>query len=164
VVEIMEDTMIRWLLAGIFTLALTGAPPEPADCVACHDQVDLEKFRTRTHGVLACTNCHVTIKSVPHAEKLPPVQCIRCHAHENQDYERSVHGVAQQKGKKHAATCRSCHGPAHEIVAKSNPASQVARRNMQATCGKCHSPEHLAKLSTHLSSRASRMDVHPFPK
>ena len=155
---------MRILLAGLFSLALAGAPPDAADCVACHDQVDLESFRKRTHGGLACTHCHVAIKEIPHPEKLPAVQCSRCHRHETQDYARSVHGVARLKGKSHAATCNSCHGPAHQIVAKSNPASKVARKNMNATCGKCHSKEHLAKLSTHLSSRASRMDVQPFPK
>lgn len=155
---------MRILLAGLFSLALAGAPPDATDCVACHDQVDLEKFRKRTHGGLQCVNCHVTITAIPHPEKLPAVHCVRCHDHENRDYERSVHGVAQLKGKKHAATCRSCHGPAHEIVPKSDPASKVARKNMNATCGKCHSKEHLARLSTHLSSRASRMDVQPFPK
>lgn len=155
---------MKFLLAGMITLALTGAPPDATDCVACHDQVNLEAFRKRTHGGLQCVDCHVTIKAIPHAEKLPGVHCIRCHDHENQDYERSVHGVAQLKGKKHAATCRSCHGPAHEIVPKSNPASKVARKNMNATCGKCHTREHLARLTTHMPSRASRMDVQPFPK
>ncbi len=155
---------MRLLLAGMFALALAAAPPQASDCVECHDKVDLEAFRKRTHGGLACTQCHVTIKEIPHPEKLAPVQCVRCHSHESQDYEKSVHGVARLKGKKHAATCNACHGPAHEIVPRSNPASQVARKNMDATCGKCHTREHLAKLSTHLSSRASRMDVQPLPK
>jgi len=152
------------LFAGSLAVCLAAAPPQAGECVECHDKVDLQAFRKLTHGGLACTQCHVTIKEIPHPEKLAPVQCVRCHSHESQDYEKSVHGVAQLKGKKHAATCRSCHGPAHAIVPRSNPASMVARRNMQATCGKCHSAEHLAKLSTHLSSRASRMDVQPFPK
>ncbi len=155
---------MRLLLAALFALALAGAPPDAADCVACHDRIDLGKFRTRSHGGLACTQCHVTIRELPHPEKLAAVQCVRCHGHENLDYERSVHGIARLKGNAHAATCRSCHGRAHDIVPRSDPASQVAKRNMNATCGKCHTKEHLARLSTHLSSRASRMDVQPFPK
>jgi hypothetical protein len=155
---------MRVLLAGCFALALTAAPPDAADCVACHDQVNLETFRTRAHGGLACIRCHTAITQLPHPEKLPAVKCSRCHAHEAKDYAGSVHGLARLKGKEHAATCSSCHGVAHEIVTKSGPASKVARKNMTATCGKCHAADHLAKLSTHIPHRASRMDVHPMKK
>ncbi len=145
-------------------LALAAAPPPQAkDCVACHDQVDLEAFRPRAHGGLACVQCHTAITELPHPEKLPPVKCARCHAHEAKDYANSVHGLARMKGKDHAATCASCHGKAHEIVTKSDPASKVARKNMDATCGKCHDGAFLDKLNTRLPHRASRMDLKKMP-
>jgi len=150
---------MRWLLASCFVLCLSAAPPDAKECVQCHDTVDLEKFRHRSHGGLACVQCHSDIKALPHEEKLAPVRCERCHSHEGMDYALSVHGVAKQKGKEHAPTCSNCHGPAHEIVTKSNPASRVARKNMDATCGKCHPAEFLAKLSTKLSRRTSRMGL-----
>jgi hypothetical protein len=152
---------MRLLLAGCFALALSAAPPDAADCVACHDQVNLDKFRKLTHGGLACIKCHTAIKELPHPEKLPPVQCVRCHDHQGQDYAKSVHGVARMQGKDHAATCSSCHGKAHDIVAKSNPASRVAKVNMDATCGKCHTKEHLNRLTTQLVKRKGRMNLEP---
>ncbi|MBK7293751.1 MAG: hypothetical protein IPI84_08235, partial [Holophagaceae bacterium] len=42
---------MRLLLAGCFALGLAAAPPpDPTECVARHDTIDLAKFRTRTHG------------------------------------------------------------------------------------------------------------------
>jgi hypothetical protein len=155
---------MRLLLAGCFALALSAAPPPDAkDCVACHDTIDLDKFRTRTHGKLTCITCHTAITTLPHAEKLPPPQCVRCHDHEGQDYASSVHGVARKQGKDHAPTCMTCHGHAHDVVSRNHPESRVARRNMDATCGKCHEPAFLKKLSTRLPRRASRMDLKKMP-
>lgn len=58
----------------------------------------------------------------------------------------------------------TCHGHAHDVLPKSDPASQVARKNMDATCGKCHDQAFLAKLSTRLPHRASRMDPKKMPE
>lgn len=155
---------MRMLLAGCMALSLSAAPPDAKECVACHDTVNLEVFRTRTHGGLTCVTCHTAITSLPHAEKLPPPQCVRCHDHEGQDYANSVHGVAMKQGKEHAPTCMTCHGHAHDVLPKNNPASKVARKNMAETCGKCHDQAFLAKLSTRLPHRASRMDLKKMPE
>jgi hypothetical protein len=154
---------MRLLLLGCFALALSAAPPDPKECVACHDTLDLDKFRTRTHGKLGCVTCHSAITKLPHAEKLPPPQCVRCHDHEGQDYATSVHGVARKQGKEHAPSCTTCHGHAHEVVSKGNPASRVARKNLDATCGACHDKDFLKQLSTRLPRRASRMDLQRLP-
>lgn len=162
---------MRLLLACCYALALSvapivtlsAAPPDATECVACHDNVNLETFRTRTHGGLTCVACHTAIKALPHAEKLPPPQCVRCHKHEGQDFANSVHGLARKLGKEHVPTCTTCHGHAHEVLPKENPASKVARANMDATCGKCHDQAFLNKLSTRLSKRASRMDLQKMP-
>ena len=155
---------MRLLLAGCFALALAAAPPPDAkDCVACHDTIDLAAFRGRTHGGLTCVTCHTAITQLPHPDKMPAPQCIRCHDHEGQDYANSVHGVARKQGNDHAPTCVTCHGHAHEVVPKGNPASKVAKKNMDATCGKCHDQAFLTKLSTRIPSRASRMDLKKMP-
>ena len=58
---------MRLLLAGCFALGLAAAPPpDPTECVACLDTIDLAKFRTRTHGKLGCVTCHTAITSLPH--------------------------------------------------------------------------------------------------
>ena len=155
---------MRLLLAGCLALTLFATPPpDPTECVACHDTINLEQFRKRTHGKLNCVVCHAAITRLPHADKLPPPQCIRCHDHEGQDYASSIHGVARKQGKDHAPTCITCHGHAHQVVPRSNPASKVAWQNMEPTCGKCHEQGFLKKLSTRLPRRASRMDLQKMP-
>lgn len=155
---------MRWMLACCFALTLAAAPPAAQDCVACHDTVDLEKFSKHSHGGVRCTYCHTAITALPHPEKLPAVQCARCHDHEVQDYATSVHGVARKQGKEHAPTCSTCHGKVHDIVGKRSPASKVAKKNMESTCGSCHEPGFLAKLTTHLPRRASKMGVQKLKK
>jgi hypothetical protein len=153
--------MRRLALAGCFAFALAAAPPDAKDCVACHDQIDLEKRRAFSHGGLACIQCHTAITVLPHAEKLPSVKCGRCHKNEAEDYAKSVHGLARLKGNEHAATCSSCHGKAHEIISPHDPSSDLARKNMYAICGKCHDQAHLAKLPARLHRRGSRMNIQP---
>jgi hypothetical protein len=150
---------MRWILAFCVALSLAGAPPSAQACLDCHDTVNLEVFAKRSHGGVPCTYCHTAITGLPHPDKMPPVLCARCHDHEVQDYATSVHGVARKMGKNHAATCSSCHGKAHDIVGRRDPASRVAKKNMEATCGTCHEPGFLAKLTTHLPRRASKMGV-----
>ncbi|WP_306599274.1 hypothetical protein [Geothrix sp. 21YS21S-2] len=152
---------MRRLLACFFVLSLTGAPPKPEACVQCHEQIDLARFHSRSHGGVSCVQCHIAIKALPHDEKLPPVRCERCHGHQGQEVAMSVHSAARMKDKTHAPTCSTCHGKAHDIVPRSNPESRVARRNMEATCGTCHPAGFLAKLSTRLPHRASRMAINP---
>jgi len=152
--------MIR-LLPLLLAATLGAAPPPPSECVQCHDQVNLETFRKKSHGGLACTDCHTAVKAVPHAEKLPPVECARCHRHQDMDFRQSVHGQAKAKGKEHAPGCTTCHGKAHDIVGRGHAASRVARKNMAATCGACHDRPFLDKLDTRLGPRKSRMDVAP---
>jgi hypothetical protein len=156
--------MRRLLIAGCFALALTAAPPDAKDCVACHDQVDLEKRRAFSHGGLACVQCHTAITELPHPEKLPPVKCSRCHKKEAEDYAKSVHGLARLKRNDHAATCASCHGKAHEIISPRDSASELARKNMYSVCGKCHDQDHLSKLPARLHRRGSRMNIQPLKK
>jgi predicted CXXCH cytochrome family protein len=141
--------------------SLTSKPIQNVECLACHDEVNPEKFRSKSHGGLFCTNCHSSITQLPHEEKVSPVECSKCHRHQAEDYKMSVHGIAKLKGIEHAASCNSCHGIAHEIVSPRNPESKVAKQNMLATCGKCHSADFMNQLNTRLPHRTSRMGLTP---
>ncbi len=103
-------------------------------------------MRAAAHGGLACADCHGGIKELPHADKLPRVDCTACHEATARDYAASVHGVASANGTRDAATCASCHGPAHAILPASDPQSRVAKRNLARTCGACHAdPDFLGR-------------------
>jgi len=150
---------MRWLLAVLLVATLGAKPPKAEDCLACHDTVDLAVFRTKAHGGVQCVECHTAIKQLPHDEKPARPRCERCHRTEAQNFALSVHGVAQAKGAEHAPVCRSCHGPAHQIVTRTDPASKVARQNMAATCGACHKPEFLDRVAAHVPRRKGRMGL-----
>lgn len=150
---------MRWLLASCLAMSLAAAPPQAKDCIECHDTVNLERFHARSHGGLACVDCHTAIKAIPHDEKLPQVQCGRCHTQEAEDYAQSAHGLARKQGNERAPWCTTCHGPAHDIVSPRDPASKVARKHMAATCGTCHPKAFLARMDQSLPHRASRMGI-----
>ncbi len=154
---------MRFLLAGFFScLLLSAAAPKPQDCVGCHD-VDLAKFEKTPHASMGCTGCHSGITKLPHAGKPAPVKCGDCHADEVKEYAGSAHGVAKKSGMADAATCSSCHGPAHEMLPASDPASRVAKRNLPDTCGSCHSnPDFMAKHKIPFAKpvEAYRLSLH----
>ncbi len=152
----MRRLLAVWLA---IPFAAAGAPPRPEACLECHDQVDLARFRSRSHGGLVCVDCHAAIRSLPHEEKLPLVRCARCHRHEAEEYDRSAHALARQRGDRKAPWCTTCHGPAHDIVSTRDPASRVARGRMAATCGTCHPAAFLARVDQSLPHRASRMGI-----
>ena len=118
---------MRLLLAGLFSLALAAAPTAQ-DCTSCHE-VDLAKFAATKHGSMACTDCHSSITKLPHADKPAPVKCATCHEDQVKAYGKSIHGIAKQNGMADTATCKSCHGPTHQIVSSSDPASAVNKKN-----------------------------------
>jgi cytochrome b subunit of formate dehydrogenase len=153
---------MRLLFIGLLSVLLGAAPPSAQDCISCHD-VDLAKFAATKHGSMACTDCHSSITKLPHADKPAPVNCANCHEDQVKAYSKSVHGMARQNGMADAATCASCHGPAHSILASSNPASKVAKQNLADTCGSCHSnPDFLAKHKIPFAKpvEAYRLSVH----
>jgi len=154
---------MRLLLAGFFTcFLLTAGAPSPKDCAGCHD-VDLAKFEKTPHASMGCTGCHSGITRLPHAGKPAPVDCRNCHSDEVKAYGGSVHGMAKKNGMPDAATCVSCHGPAHEILPSSDPASKVAKKNLPDTCGSCHSnPDFMAKHKIPFAKpvEAYRLSLH----
>ncbi len=148
------------LLAVCLTLSPLERPPQAAACLECHDTVNLEVFRAKTHGGLQCVQCHRSIKALPHDE-VAPVVCARCHHHEQESFHRSVHGKAASEGRKDAPTCQSCHGKAHDIVSPKRADSPVSKVNRDATCQKCHEAAFLARLNAALPRRATRMGLEP---
>ena len=109
------------------------------NCLACHGQagmtsstgksifVDPARHAASLHGVLACNDCHATIKDYPHPAKVTKVQCATCHADEAAAMPNSIHSVLGEQA------CQSCHGNAHEVRA----ATDLAPRK----CAECHADE-----------------------
>jgi hypothetical protein len=141
---------------GYLVLAVLGAilpafalqnPDE--SCWKCHagaPTLNRQLFETSAHRELDCQVCHTDITETPHEDALAPVSahvCAACHAPIVQEYQQSVHGRARTQGIGEAAHCSDCH-TAHEILAKSNPASSVSFKNLPRTCGRCHESAELA--------------------
>ena len=153
---------MRLFLAGLFSVMLVAAPPSAKDCVMCHE-VDLVAFGVSKHASMGCTGCHSSITRLPHAGKPAAVQCGSCHEDQVKAYAKSVHGMAKQHGMSDSATCKSCHGSEHKILAADNAASPVNNKNLADTCGACHSnPDFLAKHNIPFANpvEAYRLSVH----
>jgi cytochrome b subunit of formate dehydrogenase len=134
-------------------LRAAGAPANQ-DCLDCHSDpattrsvagksvplavFNTNAFKNSVHAQLRCTDCHNTVKEVPHPEGLPPAQCASCHASEAAQYALSIHGTSKARGASAAAACVDCHG-AHDIVSVKNADSPVFKLNLASTCAKCHS-------------------------
>lgn len=117
-------------------------------CATCHAQ-PVASVPKSIHGILgaeACASCHGIAHEVQKAGRLPTKECSTCHADEVAQYQQSVHATMGKNGSADAPVCFSCHGPAHQIVPRSDPASLVAKKNLPETCGVCHAnPEFLQR-------------------
>jgi cytochrome b subunit of formate dehydrogenase len=114
-------------------------PNRDADCLACHGQagmksdagknisIDPGKHAASLHGILACTDCHTTIKDFPHPAQVAKVQCATCHQEEVSHFSGSIHASLGD------TACQSCHGNVHEVTA----AAEIA----PAKCAQCHADE-----------------------
>lgn len=137
------------------TPAHAQTPPAPTtdDCLTCHNDKDAarangtsvavlkEKFDTSIHAGLSCVDCHADLATaeLPHPETLKKVACETCHDDTVKQLQGSVHFSAKDAttGQKGPA-CADCHGPAHEMRPRTDPASSVNLFNLPATCGTCH--------------------------
>jgi len=145
---------MRWTLAAMlffgFVVPAVSAQ-QNAECLSCHsdktlqDQaghsvyVDEVKQKASIHGSLPCTACHTSIKSFPHPEHTPAVNCGTCHSDKAKDVVESVHAKAS------AEPCLGCHGDPHGIVPAKDLHSPVFTMNIPRTCGSCHGNPELAK-------------------
>jgi cytochrome b subunit of formate dehydrogenase len=130
--------------------------PHPAkrpkvECTSCHADERATVDRS-VHGAVleagACQSCH----GAPHeiqrtgAHSAAGALCVSCHDDQVKDYKTSAHAAARGNGDGSSATCQSCHGPAHGILAASDSASPISRLKIADTCGACHAnPEFLAR-------------------
>ena len=126
------------------------SPLPPVHCAGCHDKTRAALDEgvhgsrgARARGV-SCTACHGTHEIRP-AAAVTIETCAACHRAQVQVYRGSVHGRSRQRGDTEAATCRSCHGAAHVVLAKSNPRSPTYHLNLPRTCAQCHADPALAK-------------------
>ncbi len=156
----MNIRSIRFLISGLTALGLAFFVPSISaqsneDCLACHEDkelragggrslfVDNEKFLTSVHGQadISCVGCHMDLEKVsdfPHKSPLKPVACGQCHEPAVQQFGRSVHQKANEKGTSRITIgCKDCHGT-HEIKPKDDFDSPTFAINLPATCEKCH--------------------------
>jgi len=119
-----------------------AAGPSNEDCLGCHADkglrggVDETILKASVHGRLECTACHAGITEVPHAEKLPPVSCQKCHTKAAGTVSTSIHGRARGAAR---AGCQGCHGT-HAVA----PAAKLGA----APCQACHEPVTRAYLTS----------------
>ena len=109
-----------------------AADGNPNDlCFGCHSEktmatkhggrtvslyVDGKKFASSVHGSLACTNCHADLEGVDLPHPTPKkVQCGTCHATEQEEHAKSLHGKALPAAIHLAPRCVNCHGN-HDIL------------------------------------------------
>jgi len=145
------------ILATVVAAVLSAENPKPLagsdQCTICHDEgrqvgkpkegtppgIDAAALRASPHATLGCTDCHSDVdpKSLPHAEKLAPVDCGSCHGDEGGQFAESLHGRAIKRGDPLAPTCKTCHGR-HNILKPSTRGSPTSTINIPALCGGCH--------------------------
>lgn len=139
-------------------------------CLGCHGQpgqtmplrdgsnlelyVPAEAYNQSIHGELgyACVQCHTTVGNYPHpafsATDLREVSlklsetCKRCHAHQYELSQDSVHAAALAGGNRASAVCVDCH-TAHDVRRLNDPKTHTllpeARTWIPTTCARCHS-------------------------
>ncbi len=138
-------------------------------CLGCHGQpgqtftlengepldlyVPAELHQSSVHGRLgyACVQCHTDVGEYPH----PPFKaadrrdvtlqlnaaCQRCHSHQFELAQDSVHADAQLAGEREAAVCVDCH-TAHEVRRLNDPQTHQllpdAHTWIPERCALCH--------------------------
>lgn len=144
-------------------LGLAAAAGASDDCLACHEQSEVQKRKSGAHAEFSCRDCHEDARGDPHPERLKRVSCGGCHEDTAQEYAKSVHGVAKSNGAADTPDCLSCHGKPHELLPAADPASRVAKQNLADTCGACHAnPDFLArhKIPFARPVEAYRLSIH----
>jgi uncharacterized protein with PIN domain len=141
-------------VVGLALRAAAAVAQEDADCLACHGDSSLtttrgsrtvslyvkeKPFAASVHGGLGCVACHADLqgKELPHEAPLKPVDCGGCHASEQEQHARSLHGKAIARGDPLAPRCKDCHGN-HDIVPVKDMRSAVAPLKVPFVCGRCH--------------------------
>ncbi len=127
-----HEAPVTQFLASAHAAARTGGNQQAATCANCHGMHDITPSAdpaSRTHHLnvaATCGACHGPSGSKTGA---PSVSAA---------FADSIHGQAlTRQGLVVAPNCASCHG-AHDIKAKTDPASRVHRGTVVETCTTCH--------------------------
>jgi cytochrome b subunit of formate dehydrogenase len=116
---------------ALLLAAVVGAGAAHAqDCTTCHPEVHLE---ASVHDGFGCTSCHEGMEAVPHPAEVRAAQrgsapCQLCHE-AGADLSGSIHAPLD---------CQDCHGSAHEIQSRTDPAAPSSPLKQFQTCGVCH--------------------------
>ncbi len=90
-----------------------------------------------------CTHCHVYHFDQPDRDsehaRTQHTECVNCHALENREYNRSVHGRDHARGVEGAPSCTDCHGD--RDVKKA--ADQFTPEGIIELCSRCHTDRDL---------------------
>jgi len=138
--------LVSLLLSFLFPAVILAAD----NCLDCHGQkgmpgfVDKKSFSESSHGMFACSQCHLNMPAYPHG-KTAKVNCGICHflgtsgapREQAQEYKLSVHGRVCAIGDSKAPACQTCHG-SHSIYPSGDLRSATRRQNIPALCAKCH--------------------------
>jgi len=153
--------------------AQTSRKNEASMCLHCH--LDDPEVRTRVgpsagfissyeksvharavqqgnEAAATCTDCHGSheMKKGAHPDSKVSqhhiaATCGQCHGDIREQYERSIHGKALERGVIASATCTDCHGE-HNILSPHDPRSPVAPKNVSAqVCSPCHASVKLTE-------------------
>jgi len=94
-------------------------------------------------GEANCTRCHIYHWNLPGLDpdsvKHRRTECVNCHAKENREYKKSIHGIARAKGITEAPTCTNCHGE-NDIKKTSQ---QFTPEGVIKLCSSCHQDKEL---------------------
>jgi cytochrome b subunit of formate dehydrogenase len=129
-------------MAMVLVLPGAAAAFPDAICADCHTntggeptEIDYQELAGSVHEGLTCTDCHVGIQAVPHAQALARPDCETCHGDIVEEYTQHGRGIVGKSP--HVPDCWDCHG-SHHILPHGRTESRVHPSNLPATCGVCH--------------------------
>lgn len=97
-INLQRKTAVFLFAALVLILRLdAGAAVKTEECLECHDT-----FKGYSHEGVGCADCHSSILSLPHPDKVPKPACAACHQNTVSLYGRSIH-------KKKGLECTQCH-------------------------------------------------------
>jgi cytochrome b subunit of formate dehydrogenase/nitrate/TMAO reductase-like tetraheme cytochrome c subunit len=129
------------VVAILFAATASAQTLTSADCLSCHkDMTPLANFDKSVHAPVDCTGCHADVKVVPHDPAPARPNCTGCHDDAVKEYATSAHA------RKNGPWCTGCHGPAHQILPKSDPNSRTYHLRVPGTCSQCHKNQYATSV------------------
>jgi hypothetical protein len=84
------------LIMSVFAVDAVAAI-KTEDCLECHDA-----YKNYLHGRMVCVDCHSSIASLPHPDRLPKPVCATCH-------QKTASSFADDLHRKKGLDCKQCH-------------------------------------------------------